>query len=210
MSEKPITYALTTKGRVKDRLGLKEANFDTLLDRLIAGVTDYIEAECGGRRFLRTTYTNEVITIFNSQQKILPVKHIPLVSISSLQYRTGLKSNPNYTNFNNNDWEILGDGSSGLVRVWGLSADINFVQITYIGGYLIDFPNAGDQSNITHNLPYDLSDLAERLTIKRFKKREHEGKASEGFEGGTVTWKELLDDDDKATITRYKRLPQFV
>ena len=210
MSEKPITYALTTKGRVKDRLGLKEAHFDTLFDRIIAGVTDLIEGECGGRRFLRTTYTNEVITIFNSHQKILPVKHVPLVSISSLQYRTGLKSNPNYTNFNTDDWEILGDGASGLVRVWGLSADINFVRITYVGGYLIDFPNAGDQSSVTHNLPYDLSDLAERLTIKLFKRREHEGKASEAFEGTTVTWKDLIDDVDKQILARYKRLPSFV
>jgi hypothetical protein len=207
MSEKPISYALTTKGRVKDRLGLDKGNFDTLLDRIIAGVTDLIEGECGGRRFLRTTYTNELITIFNSNQKILPVKNIPLVSISSLQYRTGLKSNPNYTDFNDDDWEILDDGASGLIRVWGLSQDINMVRLTYIGGYLIDFDNAG---TATHTLPFDLSDLAERLTIKLFKRREHEGKASESFEGGNISWKELFDDVDKAVIARYKRLPVFI
>lgn len=210
MSEKPITYGLTTKARVKDRLSISEANFDTLLDRLIAGVTDLIEGECGKRRFLRTTYTNEIVTIFNAHQKILTTKHIPLISISSLQYRAGLKSSPNYTDFNNDDWEILDDGSSGLVRVWGLSADINFVRISYIAGYLIDFANAGETTTVTHTLPYDLSDLAERLTIKLFKRREHEGKLSEAFEGATVAWKDLLDDIDKQIISRYKRLPSFV
>lgn len=210
MSEKPITYALTTKARVKDRLGMSEDGFDTVIDRMIAAVTDLVENLCGGRRFLRTTYTNEVITIHNAHQKILAVRHVPLVSVSSLQYRAGLKSNPNYTDFNTDDWEILNDGRSGLIRVWGLSADINFIRISYVAGYLIDFPNAGETSTVTHGLPYDLSDLAERLVVKFFKRREHEGKASEAFEGGTTAWKDLLDPIDKQVIARYRRTPQFI
>lgn len=207
MSEKPISYGLTSKGRVKDRLGLTVASVDTIIDRLIAAVTDYIEGECGSRRFLRTTYTNELITIRNSGQKFLAVKHTPLVSISSLQYRTGLKSNPNYTDFNTDDWEIVNDGGSGLIRVYGLSEDINFARISYIAGYLIDFDNAG---TATHTLPYDLSDLAERLVVKLFKKREHDGVANETSAASSVTWKEFLDDVDKQVIARYRRLPEFV
>ncbi len=207
MSEAPIAYALTTKARIKDRLGIKEAGFDTVIDRIIAAATDHIEGLCGGRRFLRTTYVNELITIFNANQKILALKNIPLISVESLQYRTGLKSSPNYTDFNNNDWEIYNDGLSGMIRVYGLFNDTNSVRVSYTAGYLIDFPNAG---SATHTLPFDLSDLAERVTIKLFKRREHEGKQSEVFEGTTVQWKSLFDEDDKDVIARYRRVPQFV
>lgn len=210
MAEKPITYALTTKARVKDRLGISASNLDTLIDRIIAGVTDLIEGECGGRRFLETTYTNEVYTIFNTNQKYLALNHVPVGTVTGVQYRAGLKSNPNWTSFATDDWELSEDGKSGLLRIWGLSGGINAIRVSYTAGYKIDFPNAGETSSVTHNLPFDLSDLAERLTVKIFKRREHEGKASEGFEGTTITWKDLLDDIDKQVISRYKRLPTFV
>lgn len=208
MTQTPLTYALTTKDRVKARLSQTGTAFDTVIDAMIGAVTDRVEGECGGRRFLRTTYTNELITIFNTNQEILSVRNIPLISVSSLQYRTGLKSNPNYTSFNTDDWEIINDGAAGLIRVWGMSAAVNLIRISYIGGYLIDFSNAG--SPTAHTLPLDLSDLAERLTVKVFKKREHEGKASEAFEGATVTWEKFITDDDRAVISRYTRLPTFV
>ena len=213
MSEKPIAYALTTKNRVKDRIGITGSQFDTLIDRIIAAVTDIIESTCG-RRFLRSDYSNEIITIFNNTQEIIAVKNIPLVSVSLLQYRTGLNSNPNYTDFQTDNWEILEDGASGLIRVWGLmhgglNRGVNAIRISYTAGFLIDFNNAGDYTK--HTLPFDLSDLAERLAVKMFKRRENEAKLTETFEGGTVSWKkELIDDQDNDIMNGYKRLPQFV
>jgi len=208
MSEVIASYALTTVARVKDRLNMSESNLDTVLARIISGVTDLIEGECGGRRFLETTYTNEIVTIFNKNQKMLGLKNFPISSISSLQYRTGLKSNPNYTDFNTDDWEILGDGASGLIRVYGLFNEVNALRMTYVAGYKISWDNVGNVA--IHNLPADLSDLCERLTIKLFKKREQEGKTSETFEGATVTYEDLINDADKRIIARYRRLPAFV
>ena len=207
-AEKIVPYALTSINRVKDRLSLSEPNFDVVLGRIISGVTDFIEGECGGRRFLSTTYTNQVITIFNLNQRMLALKNFPITAITSVQYRTGTKSNPNYTEFSDDDWEIIDDGSAGLVRVFGLTQEVNAIRISYTGGYKINWEKAGDVT--LHNLPADLSDLAERLTVKIFKKRDHEGKLSETFEGSTVTYGDLLDDDTKAIINRYRRLPQFV
>lgn len=205
--EKPIDYALTTKARVKDRLSITETGFDTLFDRLIAAVTDMIEGECN-RRFKQTTYTNEVYSVFNPNQKMLALNQIPIVSISSFQYRFGLKSSPNWTDFNTDDWEIVNDGGSGLVRVYGLYSNINAVRVSYVAGYLIDFANAGNST--LHQLPFDLSDLAERLVIKLFKKRENEGKLSESFQSGSVTWKDFIEDFDQKTMDGYKRLPAFM
>ncbi len=208
MQQAAVSYALTNKDRVKKILGITGTPNDVVVDALIAGVTDFVEGECGGRRFLRTTYTNELITIYNPNQKMLAVKNIPLVSVSALQYRQGLKSSPNYTDFATDDWEIVNDGDAGLIRVWGLSADINFVRISYVAGYLIDFDNTGTPA--AHNLPFDLSNLAERLTVKLFKRREHEGVQTESYEGGTITWKDLLDKADEQVIARYRRPPAFV
>jgi len=207
MAETPINYGLTTKERVKTRLNITESNFDTLIDRLIASVTDTIESNCN-RRFKRTTYTNEVYSVYNYQQKMLPLNNIPVIEVTSAQYRTGLKSSPNWTDFNTDDWEIVGDGASGLLRIWGLFDGVNSMRFTYTAGYLIDFDNAG--SATVHSLPFDLSDLAERLVCKLFTRREHEGKLSESFQGSSVTWKELFDDSDKDVMNTYKRLPVFI
>lgn len=208
MAETPIAYGLTTKNRVKDRIGISDSRLDTVIDRLIGEVTDFIESMCGGRRFLRTTYTNEVYSILNSNQKMIALRNIPLISISSAQYRFGLKSDPNWTEFNTDDWEIVNDGGSGLVRVWGLVNGINSLRFSYVAGYLIDFENAGTPAS--HTLPMDLSGLAERLVDKRMRRRNKEGVADETYQGGSVTYKELLDEDDRQTIARYTRLPVFV
>lgn len=213
MSEQPIAYALTTKSRVKDRLGLTTGNFDTLLDRLIAAATDLIESACN-RKFLYQTYTNEVYSIYNQNQKMLPLNNVPVGTVTAVQYRFGLKTSPNWTDFNTNDWEVVGDGKSGLIRIWGLPAGastlnaLNSVRVSYTAGYLIDFSNAG--SPTAHTLPFDLSDLCERLVTKMFKRREHEGKISETFEGTTVSWDKLISDDDKDIMNGFKRLPVFI
>ena len=98
-SQTLVAYALTNSDRVKSLLGITGTAFNTVIDIIISGVTDLIEGECGGRRFLRTTYTNEVHTIRNRNQRYLPVKHAPIGTVTGVQYRTGLKSSPDWTNF---------------------------------------------------------------------------------------------------------------
>lgn len=203
-----VDYALTTKTRVKDRLTITGTNFDALLDRLISATTDFIEGECGGRRFKKTTYTSEIYSVHARKQEYILLKQAPVSVLTSAQYRAGTPSTPNWTNFIADEFELLEDGKSGLVRIYGGAPyGVNAVRFTYDAGYLIDFASEVPPN---HTLPQDLTDLCERLVIKLFKKRESEGKQSEGFEGGSVTWKELLDESDQAIIARYRRLPAFV
>lgn len=205
-TETVIAYAITDKTRVKDRLGLQDIAHDVVFDRLIGAVTDFLEGECGGRRFKETSYSNEVYSVYNKEFVLL--KQAPVSTLTSFQYRAGTISTPNWTNFTTDDYELLEDGESGIIKVYGgLLRGINQVRASYTAGYKIDFPNAG---STTHTLPLDLSDLAERLVIKLFKKRESEGRASESLAGGAVNWKELLDEVDKQIIARYRRLPTFV
>ena len=68
-------------------------------------------------------------------------------------------------------------------------------RVSYVAGYLIDFANAGDITK--HTLPYDLTELCERLVTRWFKRREAEGKDSDGFNGGLTVWAKELNEEDK-------------
>src|SRR3990167_3667695 len=122
-------YALTDSDRVKSRLGITGTAFDTVITIIIAGVTDLIEGECGGIRFKETTYTNEVYSIYGANQKFIQLKQAPVGTVTAVQYRAGLKSDPNWTDFATDDWDLVGDGGSGLIRVYGLSSGINAVRV---------------------------------------------------------------------------------
>lgn len=209
MAEQVIDYALTTRNRVKDRMSITAAGFDTLFDRLVSGVTDFIESQCG-RRFKETAYSGEVYSIYNDGQKHLLLKQFPVSVLSSIQYAAGIPGNKVWTNYGASDYELVMDGKdgvtseSGLVRFYGfLPKGTNTIKVAYTAGYKIDFSNAG---NSTHTLPFDISDLAERLIVRWFKRREAEGKSSEGTGDARVDWAKELSAEDLLTIDRYKRV----
>lgn len=202
------TRALTNLERVKTRLGIDNAKNDTLIERLIMGVTDHLESLCN-RKFGEATYTNEVYSVPNSSMDMLALKQTPVTTLTSLSYRLGTPSAPAWTPYLVDDYELINDGKSGLVRVYGgIYRGSNTIRATYTAGYKIDFGFPTDTTK--HTLPFDLSDLAERLITKRLKKREHEGKLNESFDGGTVTWDAFIDAGDREIVNRYTRLPSFV
>ncbi|MBI4119245.1 MAG: hypothetical protein HY456_00170, partial [Parcubacteria group bacterium] len=111
-----------------------------------------------------------------------------------------------WTNLLADEYELY-DAGAGIIKIYTHFTEGARLRFSFTAGYKIDFANAGAA---THTLPFDLSDLAERLAIKLFKKRESEGKTTEAYEGGSVTWSELLDEQDKEIIARYRRLAPFV
>lgn len=200
--------ALTNLERVKTRLSIDNANNDTLIERLIMGVTDHLESLCN-RRFGEATYTNEVYSIASGGMDMLALKQTPVTVLTSLSYRLGTPSAPSWTLYSADDYELVNDGKSGLVRVYGgIYRGSNTIRATYTAGYKIAFDTPTNAS--LHTLPFDLTDLAERLITKRLKKRDHEGKLNESFDGGTVTWDAFIDASDKEIVNRYSRLPSFV
>ncbi len=207
MSEKLLAYALTTEARVKDRMTISGAGFDLEIQRMINGVTEFIERTCN-RRFKETVYANEIYSVISPRQEFLVLKQAPVSSLTSLQYRAGTPSNPNWTNFIADQYELYEDGESGIVKVYGgMPKGVNSIRASYTAGYKIDFPNAGDS---THTLPYELTELAERMVVKAFKKREAAGKSQEGFEGSSVTWQKEMDDDEKEILMRHVRIAKFI
>lgn len=200
-----LPFALTSLDRVKDKLGIdiSKTSNDAVLKRIINSVTGYIEKQCD-RRFLETTYSNEVYCVKNKGLDILCLKNAPVTTLTSFQYRQGEISSPTWTNYNANDYELIGDGSSGMIKVYSyLVTGINTVRASYTAGYKISFKDMGDETK--HNLPPDISELCEKLVIKFFQRKQHPGKSSESFNGNSITWSKELDPEDLQTLAQYRR-----
>jgi len=197
------TYGLTTEARVKTRVDITANTYDAVIKSIIYAVTDFIEKSTN-RRFQRTTYSNEIYDgcLFDGSRKgYLVLKNSPVISISSFQYRTGAKSNPSWVDFNSDNYQEI--NSNGIIQT-DLPYGLQNIRISYVAGYLIDFSNMYDDT--LHTLPFDISDLTERIVTRIFKKRISEGRSAEGFQQSQITWDNLLDDLDKEILANYRRV----
>lgn len=201
MAEIIYTHALTTVARIKDQLAITVSGHDTVLMRMINEMTDFIEGKCN-RRFKSTTYTNEVYSSIGGNSLML--KQYPVTDLSAFEYAVGYPTAKAWTSFLGTEYELSEDGKSGIINAYGnFPSGSNIMRATYTAGYLIDWANFG---SATHTLPADLTGLCERLVIRRFKKKEAEGKSSESFEGSSVSWDTKLNEEDTFIINKYKRL----
>lgn len=217
--EKVAWYALTTLARVKDRLDITINDSDAKLTRMINSATDYIERECGKTglenypndgHFVQKTYTNEIYSVNGSKQKRLVLKNAPVSALTSFQWRAGTPSNPQWTDFIVDQYELEETGTSGIVRVYGVMPRMysNMLRATYTAGYPVDWQNAGNYSGqvMTHLLPADLTNLCENLVVRIFKRRMLDGKASEAIQGAQTNWRDQIDSLDRDVLAHYRRL----
>lgn len=196
-----VSHALSTVTRIKTRLSISDSSFDTILGELLSAATGFIERRTS-RRFKSTTYTSEVYS-GDGDSRFLNLRQWPVTTLSALQYRAGTPDNPTWSNFSATDYELVNDLSPRRIRVYGnLPKGTNNIRTTYTAGYLIDFANETDTTK--HTLPFDLSDLCERMVVKMFKRRESEGKASEASQEVNFSWEAVLNEDDKATLAFYR------
>lgn len=203
------TYALTSIAKVKARLGIDstDATRDAVFTSMIYAVTDFIENVCGGRRFQRTTYTQELYDGNEMGEATtlnwLNLRNGPLISISALQYKTGAPSNPTWVDFPADSYE--NNLTTGQVYFYGgMPHGQQNIRISYVAGYLLDFTAEYDDTK--HTLPFDINDLAERLVTKVIKRRDSEGKAQESFNNSSITWGALLEEADRSIIANYRRI----
>jgi hypothetical protein len=203
-----VDHKLTTLERVKNRLGITTTNFDIVLSEIINGITDWIESYCG-RRFKENTYINEIYNgsilggINNGEKKYLILKNTPVSSLISFQYNSGTNSSPFWIDFNIDSYQLLEE--EGIIYVYGyLPRGFRNIRVSYTAGYKIDFGNETDKTK--HNLPFDISNLAERLVIKQFKRREDVGKSGETIGDATINWFDHLEEEDKIVLEKYRRI----
>lgn len=207
MSIPTVSYALTTVERLKNRLTIPTGTtgFDTFLAELVATCTNFIERTCN-RRFLQTSYTQELYdgsNVDGTPKRLLILKNWPMAAApSSLQYRTGAKSTAVWVDFQVDTYqEVL---AGGYIYI-GLPPGFQNIRCSYVAGFLINF--AAEFDNTQHTLPFEISDLCERLCTKLFKKRDSEGKDSESFNQSTIKWSDFLDDRDNEILANHSKAP---
>ena len=201
-----VKYALTSESRVKDRLAITNSDLDTVIKRMIYGATDFIQRACD-TVFKQTTYTDEKYNGSESMYTeksdyILILRKGNVSSVTAIKYNNGTQGTPSWVTMSADDYVV--DYETGIIHFYApLPSGIQNIAVTYVSGYLIDFSNEFDSS--LHTLPYDVSDLCERLVVKLLKRRESEGRSNETFNGSTITWGDFLEDHDKSIIANYRR-----
>lgn len=202
-----INYALTTKERVKNRLGITTTSFDGLFDALIGAVTDRIE-QMASRRFKQTAYSDEIYDgsdIYGSASLVILLNNAPVSGTPTIEYKTGSNANPNWVDFSVEDYDL--DDEKGVVYMRGeLPKGKQNIRVTYTGGFVISFTGTYDIGG-THTLPLDITEVCEKAVIRSFKKRDSEGRASESFAESSITWeKDVFTPEDIAIIKNYRRV----
>lgn len=203
-----IDYALTTKTRVKSRLQITTTSFDDIIETMIAATTAKIE-QMAGRRFLATTYTNEVYDgsdAYDDRFGYIVVNNAPVLSLTSFQYKTGSNASPVWVDFTEEDYDIK--ESNGIIYMAGkLPRGKQNVRVSYRAGYLIDFDTSDVYTAASHTLPYDLSEVCEEVVVRLFKRRDSEGRSNESFQESSITWNtDVFTPENVRTINNYRRV----
>lgn len=190
--------------------------YDTVLVRLINYATNYINNECGRTSFVQQTYANDTYSIDSGRQDTLILRNTPVFSISSFQWRAGTPTNPQWTDFVADQYELIDPRTdppsgtvwypSGMVRVYGVLPRLysNMIRASYVAGYPVNWANAEDRS--THWLPGDITNVCENLVVRRFKRRQLAGQSSQALEGATTSWRSEIDAEDLDVLGQYRDL----
>lgn len=173
---------LTTKAKIKDFLGVTSSANDSQFTLLAENVSLAIERYCN-RTFVRGTYTE----YFDTQQgdQYVFLRNHPIISVTSVKYRTGSWGSPTWTALPADDYMLVND--AGKIRFAGVLPEADkYIQVVYVGGYLIDFTTEGA---VTHTLPGDLEQIATEWAARVYQMRKSGGILSESTEGQSITFK---------------------
>ncbi len=192
--------ALTTRTKVKSFLGITDTSSDTLIDELITGATQLIKSYCGGRSFISQSYS-EIYDTFRFRRKIF-LRQRPVISLTSVEYRSGVPSNPTWNTYNADSYLLY--AGAGYIHFYAQLPEIpQGLRINYTAGFLIDFTQEFDSAH--HTLPEDLT-LACNMLVARLKnKAKSQGISQETTEGQSISYSMTdMGDEIKSIISKYK------
>jgi uncharacterized phiE125 gp8 family phage protein len=180
--------------KIKTYLGISVSTHDTVLTNLMTAVCAFIENVCD-RVFNETTYTEE---IYSGGEKIIFLKKYPVSAVSKVEYKSGSNSNPTWTEFTEDDYDLVdgrrliraGGWAPGVNTIW--PSGYNNIRITYTAGY---------SSN-----PADLEQLIIELVAKKFNQRKSDGIGSESAEGASLDWSRALTPEQKIVLSKFKKI----
>lgn len=216
MSVSLLSYALTTLAKVKLALGIasSDTTYDDVLNTYINEVTGFIEGYCGGRRFARTTYTNEIYDSFKRRTVFL--RNFPIASDQTgsgtfvAKYRSGTIMSPTWITYDGNSYLVY--LKSGYVKFYAILPEVSqALSFTYEAGYLIDFTAETDTTK--HTLPFDLTRVATEIVAKAYNMKAAGGIYEMQTEGQTVKFSnkaQMVTDDQDAILKNYSVLKYAV
>lgn len=228
MQKKYLNEVYTAKGRKQERLVLRNApvtylivtgnltqgsavvasvtNLGGLTTALAAGMPLYAIQGLFPQGTTVVSISGTSVTMSQPASTSQAGATFELSGLISFQWRSGTPSNPNWTDFIQDQFELDQMGRSGIIRVYGSIPGLynNMIRATYVAGYPINFGSAGDGA--THQLPADLTNLCENLVVRIFKRLPLAGKASEGIQGAQTSWRDKLDAFDLNVIANYRRV----
>ena len=199
----PVTYLIVTGNLTQGSASVTVAPYAGI----VAGMPLYnIQGLFPQGTTVLTVGSSGALTMSQPASVTQTAATFEISGLINFQWRAGTPSNPNWTSFITDQFELAEQGYSGIIRVYGVMPRLysNMLRATYVAGYPADFANAGDGS--THQLPADLTNLCENLVVRIFKRRLLDGKASENIQGATTAWRDQLDALDRNVIANYTRV----
>jgi hypothetical protein len=194
----------TTLDRVKLYLfnDISNTEYNFLLLNLINEVSSWMQGEMGGRRVLDTGSDETEIydgDYDNTGRSKIFLKSWPLISVTSVEEKTGSLSSPTWVTIDRDNYEI--DEDSGI---------IHFDFYTPFGSFRPSLPRGRRNLRVTYRggytaTPEDLASCANKMIAKEFDKRNSQGITQESIGGGTVTWNELIDPSAERIFKKYRR-----
>ena len=203
-----LPYAITTTSKVKTHLGISVSTYDAVIDTIVNSVTDFIEGYCN-RRFLETTYTNEIYDggepnqVGGFRNKIM-LKQFPVSSVTTVEYMSGSYSSPVWNTLSANFWLLMAKAGYIQSLAGNFARGFQNIRVTYVAGFKIDFTsNATEIDPTKHTLPADITLVATQLAAKAYDKRFSEGKEREIVEGSQIVWLNELTVEQKSVLDGY-------
>mgnify|MGYP000879352831 CR=1 FL=1 len=193
-----ISYTLTQTADVKEYLNISSATYDALFEKLVYGVSEYLQSYLGGRSLEEAEYTEYYD---GDGSNLLLLRQFPVASVTSLSYKSGTNTSPIWNLIDPNNYNV--DTRSGIIKNAPLPGGTQNIKVVYTAGYKIDFPNRYTTAN--HTLPHDLWMIATQLVAKVFDTRFSQGKINESVEGQSVNWTFSLTDEMKSSLSRYSQ-----
>jgi Phage gp6-like head-tail connector protein len=198
----PVTYLIVTGNLTQGSANVTVSPFTGI----VTGMPLYnIQGLFPQGTTVASVGANGALTMSSPASTTLNGAVFEISGLVSFQWRAGTPSNPNWTDFIQDQFELDQQGHAGIIRVYGAIPGLynNMIRATYVAGFPTDWQNAGNGT--THQLPADLTNLAENLIVRVFNRAPNPGMASENMQGATVAWRDKLDAFDLNVIANYRR-----
>jgi len=184
-----VTARICSLADVKDRLVISDSGHDTVISRIISGLTVLFETHCDRPLLLNAADATEYYT---GRGQYLQLKRYPVVSITSIKESLTYDFDGATAMIANEDYRLLKAGLNGIVCSllcdWSNVPDS--IQFIYKGGYCSAGQTPGDSE---YAMPADLREAAIEQSSFIFKRKDDIGLAGVSFEGGGLSKFSAMD-----------------